>query len=111
MVCKGFKMMSEGNTFAHCPMCMRSYPNKITANVRQIDITPSVPLNFEDLGFLAGIKGCDNFNMTNQVTKKNLLTRRIQRYKGLLWGNHAINVKFDSPSLFLSAWKNVLYLT
>jgi hypothetical protein len=32
--------------------------------------TPSVPLNFKELGFLAGIKGCVNFNMTNPVTKK-----------------------------------------
>ncbi len=67
--------------------------------------TPAVPLNFEQLGFLAGIKGCVNFNMTNPVTKKNLLFRCIQRYKGLLWRNHVINVKFDSPSLFLGAWK------
>jgi hypothetical protein len=34
--------------------------------------TPSVPLNFEELGFSAGIKGCVNdVNiMTNPVTKK-----------------------------------------
>ncbi len=75
------------------------------------DLEAVVPLNFKELGFLAGIKGCVNFNMTNPVTKKNLLIRRIQRYKGLLWGNHGINVKFDSPSLFLGARKNVLYLT
>jgi hypothetical protein len=72
--------------------------------------TPSVPWKFEELGFSAWIKGCVNFNMTNPV-KKILLISRNQQYKGLLWGNHVINVKFDSPSLFFDAWKNVLYLT
>jgi hypothetical protein len=58
------------------------------------------PLNFEELGFSAGIKGCVNFNMTNPVTKKKLLIRRIQRYKGLLWGNHVINVNLIPPHFF-----------
>ncbi len=44
----------------------------------RVSVTPSVPLNFKELGFLAGIKGCVNFNMTNPVTKKNLLIRCIQ---------------------------------
>ncbi len=42
--------------------------------------TPSVSLNFEELGFLAGIKGGVNFNMNNPATKKILLIRRIQQY-------------------------------
>ncbi len=37
-------------------------PRKFVQN-----ITPSVPLNFKELGFLAGIKGCVNFNVTNPV--------------------------------------------
>jgi hypothetical protein len=46
---------------------------KVGPNISQaatLTATPSVPLNFKELGFLAGIKGCVNFNMTNPVTKK-----------------------------------------
>ncbi len=60
------------------------FPEQTSVKYSSRNTTPSVPLNFKELWFLAGIKGCVNFNMTNPVTKKNLLIRRIQQYKGLL---------------------------